>query len=38
MSDAPGRRLVVTRDSAGVQDETAENSAWFLNHVNVLGV
>ena len=35
LSDAPRRRLVVTEDSARIQDETAENSAWFFN---VLGV
>ena len=27
MSDAPRRRLVVTGDSAKIQDETTENSA-----------
>ena len=31
----PQRRLVVTGDSARIQDETTENSAWFFN---VLGV
>ena len=31
LSDAPRRRLVVTRDSARIQDEITENSAWFLN-------
>ena len=35
LSDVPKRRLVVTRDSARIQDETTENSAWFFN---VLGV
>ena len=35
LGDAPGRRLVVTGDSARIQDETTERSAWFLN---VLGV
>ena len=35
LSDAPRRRLVVTGDSAGIQDETTESSAWFFN---VLGV
>ena len=35
LSDAPRRRLVVTGDSARIQDETAENSACFFN---VLGV
>ena len=35
LSDAPRRRLVVTRDSARIQDETTEISAWFFN---VLGV
>ena len=35
LSDAPRRRLVVTGDSARIQDESTENSAWFFN---VLGV
>ena len=35
LSDAPRRRLVVTRDRARIQDETTENFAWFFN---VLGV
>ena len=35
LSDAPRRRLVVRGDSARIQDETTENSAWFFN---VLGV
>ena len=35
LSDAPRRQLVVTGDSAKIQDETTENSAWFFN---VLGV
>ena len=35
LSDAPRRRLVVTGDSARIQVETTENSAWFFN---VLGV
>ena len=35
LSDASRRRLVVTGDSARIQDETAENSALFFN---VLGV
>ena len=35
LSDAPRRRLAVTGDSARIQDETTENSAWFFN---VLGV
>ena len=35
LSDAARRRLVVTGDSARIQDETIENSAWFFN---VLGV
>ena len=35
LSDAPRRRLVVTGDSARIQDETTESSAWFFN---VLGV
>ena len=35
LSDAPKRRLVVMGDSASIQDETIESSAWFFN---VLGV
>ena len=35
LSDAPRRRLVITEDSARIQDETTENSIWFFN---VLGV
>ena len=35
LSDAPRGRLVVTGDSARIQDETTENSVWFFN---VLGV
>ena len=35
LSDAPRRWLVVTGDSARIQDETVENSAWYFN---VLGV
>ena len=35
IGDAPRRRLVVTGDSARIQDETAENSAWFFNVVGV---
>ena len=35
LSNAPRRRLVVTGDSARIQDEITENSAWFFN---VLGV
>ena len=35
LSDSPRRRLVVTGDSARIQDETTENSAWFFN---VLGI
>ena len=35
LSDAPRRQLVVTGDSATLQDETNENSAWFFN---ILGV
>ena len=30
LSDAPRRRLVVTGDSARIQDETTESSAWFF--------
>ena len=35
LSDVPRGRLVVTEDSARIQDESTENSAWFFN---VLGV
>ena len=35
LSNAPRRQLVVTGDSARIQDEITENSAWFFN---VLGV
>ena len=35
LSNAARRRLVVMGDSARIQDETTENSAWFFN---VLGV
>ena len=35
LSDDPRRRLVVTGDSARVQDETTKSSTWFFN---VLGV
>ena len=35
LSDAPRRRLVVTGDSAMIQDKLTESSAWFFN---VLGV
>ena len=35
LSDAPRRRLAVTGDSARIQDETTESSAWFFH---VLGV
>ena len=35
LSDAPRQWLVVTGDSARIQDETSESSAWFYN---VLGV
>ena len=35
LNDAPRRRLVVTGDSARIQDETTENSAWIFK---VLGV
>ena len=34
-SDARRRQLVVTGDSARIQDETTKSSAWFFN---VLGV
>ena len=33
LSDAHRRWLVVTGDSARIQDETTENSAWFFNGV-----
>ena len=35
LSDAPRRRLVVTGDSARIQDETTESSAWFFNALGV---
>ena len=35
LSDAPWRRLVVTGDSARIQDETAENFAWFFDMLGV---
>ena len=35
LSDAPRRRLVVTGNSARIQDETTENSTWFFNMVDV---
>ena len=35
LSDDPRRRLVVTGNSARIQDETTESSTWFFN---VLGV
>ena len=35
LSEAPRRRLVVTVDSARIQEETTDDSAWFYN---VLGV
>ena len=35
LSDAPRRWLVVTGDSARIQDETTENSTWFFY---VLGI
>ena len=31
LSDAPRRRLVVTGESARIQDETTESFAWFFN-------
>ena len=31
LSDAQRRRLVVTGDSAKIQDETTVSSAWFFN-------
>ena len=33
LSDAPTRRLLVTGDSARIQDETTESSAWFFNQI-----
>ena len=30
LSEAPKRRLVVTENSARIQDETTESSAWFF--------
>ena len=35
LRETPRRRLVVTGDSARIQDETTESSAWFFS---VLGV
>ena len=35
LNDAPVRRLVVTGDSARIQDETSESSAWFFNMLGV---
>ena len=35
LSDAPRRRLVVKGDSARIQDETTESSAWLLNLLGV---
>ena len=35
LSDAPRRRLVVKGDSARIQDETTESSAWFFNVLDV---
>ena len=35
LSDASRRRLVVTADSARIQDGTAESSAWFFNALGV---
>ena len=35
LSGAPGKRLVVTWDSARIQEETTESFTWFFN---VLGV
>ena len=35
LSDAPRRGLVVTGDSARIQDETTENSAWFFNMLGI---
>ena len=35
LSASPKRRLVVTGDSARIQDETTENSTWFFNLLGV---
>ena len=35
LSNAPRRQLVVTEDSARIQDETTESSAWFFNMLGV---
>ena len=35
LSYAPRRRLVVTGDSAKIQEETTENSAWFFNVLSI---
>ena len=34
-SDAPRGQLVVTGDSARIQDESTESSAWFFNLLDV---
>ena len=38
LSDAPSRRLIVTGDSAMIQDETTENSVLFFNVLGVAAV
>ena len=35
VSEAPRIRLVVTGDSARIQDKTTESSAWFFNMLGV---
>ena len=35
LSDGPRRRLVVTGNSARIQDETTESSAWVFNMLSV---
>ena len=35
LSDTPRRQLVVTGDSARIQDEITENSTWFFNVLSV---
>ena len=35
LSDARRRRLVVTGNSARIQDETTESSAWFFNELGM---
>ena len=35
LSNAPKRLLIVSGDSARIQDETTESSAWFFNMLGV---